>query len=203
MSDLWQPRDEKKVEAIDLEWNRRAATIGAAITQAFPCDVMSEETLNRIIGELAPPKNGLLSKIAVFFDDSFNWNDDELLEFVKILADSNWLQIDWNEHWQVVPLFTEPVLAYCLPGLMNAIVSDAFDCSGVAAETLLSFFLYPAVVQSDRTRLNITTFSPEQLRVIAEFVKALRDLMFFDNPLPQTMADEILHCLCGESSPKP
>ena len=183
--------EDKKREAINREWEHRAKVLESAIRQAFLCHLMDEETLNRIIGELSPPKNGFLSGIVTFFDDSFEWHDDELLEFVKILADHNWSQIDWNEHWQVVPLFTEPVLTYCLPGLMIAIATDAFGHSNITAETLLGFFLYPAVVNADKARFDASRFSPEQLRCVIEYVRGLRDLMFFDNPSAQTITDEI------------
>ena len=185
-------KDDKEFDEIDREWERCAAVLGPAIERAFPVVLMDDDTLQQIIGEISPPRNGVLSKIFSLFNVEFEFYDDELLEFVKILADQNWRQIDWNVHWQVVPLFTETVLAYCLPGLMLEYVMGTFDFGLITWETQVRDSLFPAIVPSDPNRLDMNRFTKEQKRVIADFVSALRDLTFFDNPELQNMADAIV-----------
>jgi hypothetical protein len=177
--------------ALDLEWNRRVKIIHYAILHAFPIAPIDQKLLQQIIKNLVPPKKCFLLRLFSFCDE---WYDDELLDFVELLKKYDWSQIKWNENWQVISLFTEPILAYCLPGILVEIVTEPFENSDILSETLISFFLFPAVVQSDKSKLDMASFTAEQKQVIVEFLLLLRDLLFIDNPKIQNMINDILNC---------
>jgi hypothetical protein len=176
---------------LDFEWNQRATIIHDAILLAFPITRIDQKVLQQIIKNLVPPKSFLL-RLFSFCDE---WYDDELLDFVELLKEYDWSQIKWNDNWQVISLFTEPILAYCLPGIFIGIVTESFDYIDIVAETLIGFFLFPAVVQSDKSKLDMARFTAGQKQVIVEFLLLLRDLLFVDDLKIQNMINDILRCV--------
>ncbi|MDR2439088.1 MAG: hypothetical protein LBE12_06945 [Planctomycetaceae bacterium] len=175
-------------DALNCEWRQRAEIIGHAILHVFPITLIDQKLLKQIIKNLASQK----SFFSRLFSCCGEWYDDELLDFVELLKEYDWSQINWNENRQVIPLFTEPILAYCFPGILMEIVTESFDDIDITAETLISSFLFPAIVQSDKSKLDMTRFTAEQKQVIVEFLLLLRDLLFVDDLKIQSMINDIL-----------
>jgi hypothetical protein len=176
-------------DALDCEWHQRTKIIVSAIFHVFPITLIDQKLLQQIVKNLAPQKSGFFSRLFSFCGE---WYDDELLNFVKLLKEYDWSQINWEENCQVIPLFTEPIFAYCLPGILIGIATESFEDIDIVAETLIRFFLFPAVVQSDKSKLDMTRFTAEQKQVIVEFLFLLRDLLFVDDLKIQSMINDIL-----------
>jgi hypothetical protein len=176
--------------ALDCEWNQRATIIRYAIFHTFPTTPIDQKLLQQIIKNLIPQK--IFSRLFSFCGE---WYDDELLDFVELLKEYDWSQIKWNENRQVIPLFTEPIFAYCLPGILVGIVTESFEDIDIVAETLIRSFLFPAVAQSDKNKLDMTRFTAEQKQVIVEFLLLLRDLLFVDDLTIQSMINDILESI--------
>jgi hypothetical protein len=181
--------DKDKNKYLDHEWKQRAAIIGPAIFQSFPLVLIDQKLLQQIINDLSPPRCFLKR---IFSDE---WYDDELLDFIQLLKNHNWMQINWNVEWQVIPLFIDPIFAYCLPGIMYGIVTETIDDVDIVSRILINSFFYQGIVQSDKSVLDIDCFTTKQKDIIAEFVLLIRDLIIFDDPIILKKANDILEAM--------
>ena len=186
--------NEEQKDILDYEWQQRAARIDSDILREFPVTLMDQKVLQQVIKQLKPRM-----KLFSFFEE-FEFYDDELLIFLEEnLKDHNWKQIDWEEHNQVIPLMFGPVYTYCLPGIIRGILYDSFNFDvTIVSETFIVSFLYPTIVQADVERFDFNSLTSKQQKIVFDVVVLLRDLMFFDNPQIQEMANEII-CACPDS----
>lgn len=119
------------------------------------------------------------------------WADTELLDFLKLLRDDDWTQIDWNSAWIVISILPLAALAYCLPGILYWILMDP-NADAVATEALIDYNL-PRLLSEQGTNGSWShLFNAEQKHLIAETVRLVRDLTFAEDPPMQKAANDIL-----------
>lgn len=180
------------------DWERRAAKIGPAIRRAFPISLLDQECLRKMIKTASrplTPKGGVFTRIyAKIFP--FAWIDDELLEFLKLLRDHDWTQIDWNRKWMVIPILPDSAFAYCLPGILYWYMMDA-DAAYEAIEELIDHSLARIFLTHSTIGCDPYNFNAEQKHLIAEVVRLLRDFTLTDNPQIQKVASDLILHLNG------
>ena len=184
---------EAELERLDEEWEKRAAPLGAALRQAFPLTLMDQACLRKLLEHASKPltpKEGFFTRIYVRMFPSA-WADTELLDFLKLLRDDDWTQIDWNSAWIVISILPLAALAYCLPGILYWILMDP-NADAVATEALIDYNL-PRLLSEQGTNGSWShLFNAEQKHLIAETVRLVRDLTFAEDPPMQKAANDIL-----------
>jgi len=175
------------------EWQQRAAQIGCAIRQTFPITLLDQECLRKMIEKASrprTPKGGLFTRIYVkIFPDG--WVDDEVLDFLKLLRNHNWPQIDWNRNWMVIPILPDPAFVYCLPGILYWYMTDT-NAMPEAIEDLIDHSLARIFLKQSTIDCNPYDFNAEQKHLIAEAVRLLRDLLLSDNQRIRKVANDII-----------
>ena len=181
------------------EWEQRGADVCTAIRLAFPISFLDRDCLQSLVENAArplTPKGGFLTRIYSRIYPSA-WIDDELLDFMKLLRNHDWAQIDWNHNWMVIPILPESAFTYCLPGIMIWVTTDP-KAAYEAIEGLINYSLARIFLQQRNPGCKASSFTFEQKKAIASFLHLLRDLSINNDPHLQGIATDIIQ-VCAQS----
>jgi hypothetical protein len=177
------------------DWQRRATRIDSAIRHAFPVKAFDQECLRLLLTYALTPTNSASAR-----ELGFVWNDEELIDFLKMLSNRDWTEIDWKSHWPALPLLPKDVFNYCLPGIMRWIVTDP-GFMYEAAVGLVENRLAPPVMEAGQPAFEFSVFTDEQKRVIGDFLGLLHDFTLRNRPELQESAETVSRRLLNKSSP--
>ena len=174
------------------DWPRRATRIDSGIRRVFPVKAFDQECLRLLLKDALTPTSGR--------DLGFVWNDEELIDFLKMLSNRDWTEIDWKSNWPVLPILPKGVFDYCLPGIIRWIVTDP-DFMYEAAEWLVENRLAPPLMEAGQPAFEFSAFTDEQKSVIGDFLRLLHDFTLRKRPELQESAESVLRRLLDKSSP--
>lgn len=167
------------------DWERRATRIDSAIRRAFPVKAFDQECLRLLLADALTPTDSASAR-----ELGFVWNDEELIDFLKMLSNRDWTEIDWKSHWPALPLLPKDVFNYCLPGIMRWIVT-APDFMYEAAEGLVENRLAPPVIEARQPAFDFSVFTDEQKCVIGALLDLLHDFTLRNRPELQGSAEAV------------
>ncbi len=158
----------------EAEWRGIGAKIGAAIRVAFPVGPLAQEYLHNLIE-----------------DTCESTPDDELRNFLEMLRNFNWINVEWQYHWDVLPLLPKRVFDYCLPGIMYWLLTEK-DAMQEVAEFLVEYHLAPL---SDRGVFDFSSFNNAQQKVIADYLDCALCFLMTSNLDVQQRVQKVIDTL--------